>query len=91
MDARELLKHEGDKTMLTERLEKHMKEYGFDRRIDEFIDEILEGKLADAIDVDPLFNQVYDFVAENLPSEIQEAFYYDVRSFIDKNGAIDEQ
>lgn len=90
MDAQTLLKNEEDKALLMDMLQRHMERHGFDRRIDEFVDGIVDGRLSDVADIDEIFDKLYEFVISNLPVEIQEAFYYDVRSFIDRGAGRSE-
>ncbi|AHL28950.1 hypothetical protein EHEL_070965 [Encephalitozoon hellem ATCC 50504] len=85
MDAETLLKNEEDKALLMERLEELMQRHGFDKKIEEFVDNAIGGKLPDIADVNWIFDKLYDFVILNLPPEVQEAFYHDVRSFIERN------
>lgn len=86
-----LLRSEEDKAFLMGKLESLMEKYGFDRKIEEFVDNAVSGKLPDVVDVNRIFDKLYDFVIVNLPPEVQEAFYYDVRNFIEKSTRSENQ
>lgn len=88
MDVKDVLGNEKDRNMLVEKLEGYMRKYGFSERINRFTDDVIGG--GDTIDIDVVFDKVYNFVAANLPPEIQEAFYHDVRDFIDKRVVVEE-
>ncbi|AHL30128.1 uncharacterized protein Eint_070935 [Encephalitozoon intestinalis ATCC 50506] len=91
MDAEALLRNEENKSFLMKRLEDLIEKHGFDRRIDEFVENLVGAKMADVIDINKVFDKLYDFVIMNLPPEIQETFYHDVRSFIERSVVTEDQ
>ncbi|CCI73955.1 ECU07_0985 [Encephalitozoon cuniculi GB-M1] len=91
MDAEMLLKNEDDRAFLMNKLEELMEKHGFDSKIGEFVDSLVDTRMADVADINQIFDKLYDFVITNLPPEIQEAFYYDVRSFIERSSGLLDQ
>jgi hypothetical protein len=84
MSVDELLDTPEKRAFLREKLEKLIEKHGFSTRINNFVDEMLRKERSDYIDVNLVYKHLYDFTASNLPTEVQEEFYYDVRAFIDK-------
>ncbi|KAH9411121.1 hypothetical protein HK407_08g12650 [Ordospora pajunii] len=90
MDANKLLQSDKCKAMLVEALKSHIKRHGFDKQIDDFLNNVVYSKMHDAVDSNEAFTMLYNFVIANLPPEVQYEFYCDVRNFISENVTIDE-
>jgi hypothetical protein len=90
MSAEEFLDTPEKRTFLREKLESLVRKHKFDIEINNFVDEILRKDKSEYVDVNAVYKQLYEFTVANLPAEIQEAFYYDVRAFIGRTkGVVD--
>ncbi|KHN69361.1 hypothetical protein CWI42_080970 [Ordospora colligata] len=90
MGANKSLRSDECKEVLVEALELHIKNHGFDKQINEFLDNAVYAKMHDAININEVFEMLHKFVVDNLPPDIQQGFYCDVKNFISENVTTDE-
>jgi hypothetical protein len=61
-----------------------MKDKGFYQRICQHADLIISRKGPENIDFNIVNNEIYEYVCKNIPPDIQQSFYFDVRKFVDE-------
>lgn len=70
---------------LVENLDNYINESKFKDEIDKYVRNNLMNKDIEEISADEIYNLIYNYVSEHLPSDIQERVFYDIRKYVDEN------
>ncbi|ELQ75252.1 putative Transcription factor, enhancer of yellow 2 protein, partial [Trachipleistophora hominis] len=76
LQTSENLISEETKNKLLNLLDLHMKRSGFHDKIMQKMESL---KINENINIEALYKEIYDFMTANMPEEVQDAFFEDVR------------
>lgn len=76
-----LLTPEQKETLLNH-LDSHIKGSGFYKKIEEKLDSLkLDGKS----NIEQVYSEIYKYMTDNMPQEVQDAFFLDIKRVIAQN------
>jgi hypothetical protein len=81
----EILEKRGILDKLLDKLENHINEIKFKEEIDKHVRSLFVNKNLEDISANEIYNILYDFISENLPSQVQELMFHDIRTVVDEN------
>ncbi|WUR05012.1 uncharacterized protein VNE69_11175 [Vairimorpha necatrix] len=81
----EILNKYGVKDQFLNSFDTMLNEYDFKSKINYHIKNIYKHRKIEEVPETEIYNTIMEFMTNNLPEEIQEKLYYQIRKFIDEN------
>ena len=81
----EILNKYGVKDKFLNSFDAMLTEYDFKSKINIYIKNKLKHKKLEDVSESETYDIIMDFMTKNLPEEVQEKLYYEIRKFIDDN------